>query len=181
MKKRLINCIVIFIIILVLGLFIYPNLEFNIGNKIIKLSYSDDVSEFEDHSCYDESYFYEEKRDISIHDFEFKKFLFFHAVILEYTEGNICATEYVLEPSYINNFLENAKIESNDNNIDIKKLIEGKTPIVGNTRYFGNEYTDSIYYILDGEYQVLYVFFKDDLTIIQVGHSDEGPKFIAYK
>ena len=103
------------------------------------------------------------------------RFLFFYVIILEYEEGNICDTEYVLEPSYIDNFLENAVIKHNDNNIDLGALIEGKT------RYFDNDYMNSIEYILDGKYEVLYIFYVDDLTIIQVGLSDEGPKFIAYK
>jgi len=45
----------------------------------------------------------------------------------------------------------------------------------------GNEYDKAIYYVLDGKSEVMYVFYVDDLLIIQVGYSDEGPKFIAYK
>ena len=40
---------------------------------------------------------------------------------------------------------------------------------------------ESIDYVLDGKYETLYVFYVDDLLVIQVGFSDEGPKFIAYK
>ena len=36
-------------------------------------------------------------------------------------------------------------------------------------------------YKLDGEYKEMYIFYNDDLLIIQIGLSDEGPKFIAYK
>ena len=56
-----------------------------------------------------------------------------------------------------------------------------KTAIVGNKRYFGDDYNNSIDYVLDGKYETLYVFYVDDLLVIQVGFSDEGPKFIAYK
>ena len=52
---------------------------------------------------------------------------------------------------------------------------------VENKRYFGDEYDKSIEYILDGEEQILYVFYIEDMIVIQVGLSDEGPKFIAYR
>ena len=69
----------------------------------------------------------------------------------------------------------------NSHNINLSSLIEGKTPIVSNTRYLGNDYSTSIGYILDGKEETMYIFYKDDLLIIQVGLSDEGPKYIAYK
>ena len=61
------------------------------------------------------------------------------------------------------------------------KLIAGKKAIVGNTRYLGNDYETQMTYILDNRYEDLFVFYKDNLLIIQVGLSDEGPKFIAYE
>ena len=64
---------------------------------------------------------------------------------------------------------------------NLKKLIADKEAIVGNTRYTGNDYETSMDYTLNGEYQTLYIFYIDDVLVIQVGHSDEGPKFIAYK
>lgn len=169
------------IIIMVGFLVLFPMVELDDGKKIIKFSYSDDISEFEVNSCYNESYFYNEKRDISIYDFEFKKLLFFHAIVLNYEAGNVCDTEYVLEEKYINNFLANAIIEENNNNIDLAELIDGKTAIVGNIKYFGNDYLNSIDYILDGKHEKLYVFYVDDLFVIQVGLSDEGSKYIAYR
>ena len=181
MKNKNLKFMINSIIIMVGFLVLFPMVELVDGEKIIKFSYNDDISEFEDNSCYNESYFYNEKRDVSIYDFEFKKILFFHAIILKYEKGNVCDTEYVLEEDYINNFLKNAIIEENPNNIDLAKLIEGKTAIVWNTRYLGNDYLNEIYYILDGKQEILSVFYVDDLIIILVGLSDEGPKYIAYK
>ena len=180
MKK---NFFILGIIMLIIGIFliIYPLIEFNIGNKIIKFSYNEDVSEFEENACYDENYFYNEERDISIYNFDFKKILVFHIIILEYKEGNVCDTEYVLDEEYIDDFLDRAVIKENVNNIDLAKLIEGKKAIVGNIRYFGNDYSNSVEYILDGKEELLYVFYIDNLLVIQVGSSDEGPKYIAYK
>ena len=86
-----------------------------------------------------------------------------------------------MEESYINDFINNAKIEHNEYNIDIAKLIEGKEAIVGNIKYLGNEYGKAIYYVLNGKHEVLYIFYVDNLLVIQVGYSDEGPKYIAYK
>jgi hypothetical protein len=36
-------------------------------------------------------------------------------------------------------------------------------------------------YKLDDKYEELYVFYLDDLLVIQVGNTDEGPKYIAYE
>lgn len=50
--------------------------------------------------------------------------------------------EYLLEESYIREFINNAKIIENVDNLNIEKLIKGKTPIVGNKSYFtdGDKY-----------------------------------------
>jgi hypothetical protein len=100
---------------------------------------------------------------------------------MEYEEGNYCDTQFVLEEDYIRDFLARAEIEENVNNLDIAKLIEGKEAIVGNTRYLGNDYENAIFYVLDGKYEELYVFYVDDLLVIQVGSPDESPKYIAYR
>ena len=100
---------------------------------------------------------------------------------MNYIEGDFRETQFVLEESYIENFLNNAEIISNDNNIQLVSLIEGKTAIVGNTRYVGNDYNNGIFYKLDGRHEELYVFNVDDLLVIQVGSPDELPKYIAYK
>lgn len=176
-------CITMIVVVFVIGvlLAIYPTLEIQTEDKLIAFRYSDDISEFETELSLDENYTYYEKRDISIHSFDFKKFLFFHVLVMEYVEGNYCDVEFVLEESYIQDFLERAEIQSNESNLDIAKLIEGKEAIVGNTRYLENEYDKCIEYILDGKHETLYVFYQDDLLVIQVGVSDEGPQYIAYK
>lgn len=179
MERRYIYFIILFV--LVVFLVIFPFILIDTGDRLIKFSYDGDVSQFEDVSCYDESYFYVEERDVSISSFDFKKFLFFHVTVMEYEIGNVCDTEYLLEESYIDKFLNNAVIMSNEKNISLDKLISGKSAIVGNTRYFGNDYENMIEYILDGEYEIMYVFYDKGLLVIQVGLSDEGPKFIAYK
>ena len=167
--------------IVIIFLIIYPLIEINIGNRIIKFSYSSDISRYEDMLCYSESYIYNIDRDISIYAVDFKKILFFNVIIFGYSKGNVCDTEYVLEEEYINNFIENALILYNDNNIDLAKLISGKKAIVGNKKYLGNDYLNSIEYILDGKEEMMYVYYLDDLLVIQVGLSDEGPKYIVYK
>jgi len=179
MKKR--NSIVAFIILFLIFLIVFPFIKIDTGKKIYDFSYNMDISEYENNSCYDESYFYVPNRDISIYNFNFKKFLFFHVIVLEYEKGNVCDTEYLLEESYIDNFINNADIKDNSNNVDLKKLIEGRRAIALNKRYFSDDYSISIDYVLDGEYETMYIFYVDDLLVIQVGLSDEGPKFIAYK
>lgn len=174
---------IIITVIIVIGilLLVYPTIEIQTDDKLIAFRYTDDLTEFESEISYNESYVYYADRDISIYDFDFKNFLVFHVITMEYIEGNYCDTQFVLEEQYIQDFLERAEIKYNDSNIDIAKLIEGKEAIVGNTRYLGNDYVNGIYYVLDGKHEEMYVFYVDDLLIIQVGSPDESPKFIAYK
>lgn len=183
MQQKLKFKFLIFIIILILVILFMalPMFEMKTDKKLYAIRYKEDYSEFETNSCYSESYYYNTKYDISLSSFNHKKFLFFNFYSFDYVEGNVCKTEYQLEEEYIQNFLENATIEYNSHNIDLKSLIEGKTAIVGNSRYLGNDYSTQIDYTLDGKHQTMYIFYKYDLLIIQVGLSDENPKFIAYK
>ena len=162
-------------------LIVYPRIEIDTGEKLVRCSYSDDFSQYDVNHSYNEVYAYNEKHDVSIKTFDVKKFLFFYTIHMEYAEGDVRETEFILEESYIKNFLENAEIYDNEKNIDLAALIEGREAVVGNTRYTGNDYERAIYYTLDGEYGEMYIFYKEDLLIIQVGSPDELPKFIAYK
>ena len=181
MKKKILIALITVVLVISLILVALPHIVIYGDSEVTFISYSDDISRFEDVECYDESYYYYEDLDISIHDFEVDKKGFLYFITLEYEEGNICETEYLLEESYIKKFLSDAVIEENANNIDLEQLIFNKKAIVGNIKYFGNEYNDAIYYTLDGRANVMYIFYVDDLLVVQVGHSDEGPKFIAYK
>ena len=162
-------------------LIIYPYIEIDLGNKLYVCNYTGDFSEFDKNHSYNEVYCYNEERDISLKGFDVNNFMFFYVISMEYVKGDIRETEFMLEESYITYFLENAKIENNENNIDLQKLVDGKEAVVSNTRYTGNDYENGIYYELDGNYEELYVFYVDDLLVIQVGSPDELPKFIAYK
>lgn len=173
--------IIISSITVILFLLFLPIIKIDKNNKLMFISYSDDISKYEDYTCYHESVSYLEKKDISIKKFNIRKFLIFYLFTLEYEKGNLCDTEYLLEESYITKFINEAEITYNSNNIDIKELIKGKTAIVSNTRYLGNDYETSISYKLDGKYEIMYIFYVDDLLIIQVGSPDESTKFIAYK
>lgn len=181
MKKTLIFILSSIILLIVTFLIAYPFIEIDTGNRLIVCNYDGDFSEYETNQSYNELYCYNEERDISIRNFEVDNFLFFYTVSMEYIEGDFRETQFVLEESYINNFLQNAEITDNSENIRLASLIEGKTAIVGNTRYLGNDYTHGIFYKLDGKYEEMYVFYVDDLLVIQVGSPDELPKYIAYK
>ena len=179
MKKK-----IIIISILVIGLIfiLLPFIKIKSSNEIKYITYTDHSFKYEeDISCYNESYFYNKEMDISIEYVEVKKFLFFYFTTIHFKDGNVCLYEYYLEEEYINDFINNAEILYNDNNIDISKLIEGRKAIVSNKLYLGNNYLNSITYKLNGKYQDLYVFYVDDLLVIQVGSRDDGAKFIAYE
>jgi len=181
MKKIGIKILKIVIVIIILTLITYPNIEIAKDNKLIKFQYTDSIGEFDKITCYDDGYSYDQKRDISISNISHKNFLFFHVLILEYKEGNICDTEFLLEESYVKHFIENAEIEYNEYNINIEELIKDKKAIELNKRYPHGDEVFEIGYILDGKHEEMFVFYYEDLLIIQVGLSDEGPKFIAYK
>lgn len=168
-------------VLLVVGLVIYPNIEIDTGEKLIACNYNGDFSKYDENHSYNEIYAYNEKYDVSIRTFDVSNFLFFYVISMEYVEGDVRETEFILEESYIEHFLKDAQIKENEKNIDLAKLIEGKEAIVSNTRYTGNEYDYGIFYKLDGKYEELWVFHVDDLLVIQVGSPDELPKFIAYK
>lgn len=181
MKKKIIivGIIILFIILLFI---LISQIKIDTGSKIMYLKYNDYLDEeYEDNMCYHESVSYVKSKDISVNKISIEKKFIFYLFTLEYVEGNLCDTEYVLEESYIKNFINNAEITYNSHNLDIKKLIEGKTAMVSNTRYTGNEYNTFINYKLDGRYEIMYIFYKDDLLVLQVGYPDESTKFIAYK
>ena len=183
MQRKLKLRFLLFAIILVLVILFMalPIFEMKTEKKLYAIRYKEDFTEFETNGCYTESYFYNRKHDISLTNFQHKKFLFFNFYSFDYKEGNVCKTEYQLEESYIEDFINYATINYNSHNINLKNLIEGKTPIVGNTKYHDNDYNTIIEYELNGRHETMYIFYQYDLLIIQVGLSDEGPKFIAYK
>lgn len=182
-KKIIIGIIVALIIIIVSGLIIYPNIEFRKDNKLYVFTYEkDNWDEWEQNQCYNESYSYNEKRDISINTWDYHEILFFRWFVLGYKEGNVCETEYVLEEEYIERVIKEAEITDNEDKVNLEKLIKGKKAIVANKRYPWNEEYKYLGYKLDGKYVEMYISNNEDgLLIIQVGNSDEGPKYIAYE
>lgn len=182
MNKKIATIILIILIIITFLLIIYPTIEIKKNNKLYYFTYNDDTSKLEDNMCYSESYAYNKKHNISIYNWEYRKFLFFKLYILSYKEGNICQNEFILKEEYIKRFIQEAQIKKNEDNINIEELIKNKKPIIKNKRYPWNDNYHYIGYILDGKYQEMYISTnKDNLLIIQVGNSDEGPKYIAYE
>lgn len=181
MKKKIIIPLIILVILITI-LLIYPNISFQKNKKLYIFSYKEVLSEFEENMCYDESYSYNKKRDISIYDWNTNNFLFFYLHTLSYKEGNVCATEYVLTEEELNKIINEAEIVENEDKINLSKLIKDKEPIVSNTRYPWNDEHSYIGFELEGKYKEMYISYnEEDLLIIQVGNSDEGPKYIAYK
>lgn len=160
---------------------VYPKIEFKKDGKLYVCSFSDDFSRFEENASYNELYFYNEKHDVSLKTFDVKNFLCFYLFTFEYEEGDKRETMFILDEEYIDYWLENAKITSNSENVDVAALIEGKEAMVANKRYHGNDYNKAIFYDLDGKSDEMYIFECDGLTVIQVGSPDESPKYIAYK
>lgn len=188
MKKVIISVCIIFIIFGI-GLGLYPFIEFERDGYLYMMSYAKDEFDSEDFkvietdvSCYDESYYYNKDRDFTINSFEYKKVLFFKYFKVKIQKGNICDSEFILEESYIEKFLNEATIEEGSDDVDLAKLIKGKEAIIKNQRYPWNDNAYYIGYRLDNKHEEMYIHTNDEgLVIIQVGASDEGPKYIAYK
>ncbi|MBR6690671.1 MAG: hypothetical protein IKL65_05010 [Bacilli bacterium] len=180
MKKKIIIPIIV-LVILCAGLITLPHIKIYKNNTIKYISYSDDISEYDEITCYDDGISYYKEKDISIIDIDIEKKFMFYFFDIEYVEGNLCDVEFILEESYVKKFIDSAEIIDNEKNIDIASLIKGKTAIIKNKRYFGNDYETYIEYKLEDKYETMYIFYVDDLLVLQVGLSDEGPKFIAYK
>ena len=107
-RKLKIRYILMALLLIIIILFMaLPMFEFKTENKLYALRYKEDYSEFETNGCYTESYYYNEKYDISLHNFNNKKFLFFNFYSFDYKEGNVCKTEYQLEEQYIKDFISN--------------------------------------------------------------------------
>jgi len=94
--KKVIICLIIITLILL----IIPLIKIDKNNKLMFISYNDDISKYEDYTCYHESVSYLKEKDISIKKYNIKKFLIFYLFSLEYEKGNLCDTEYLLEESY---------------------------------------------------------------------------------
>ena len=179
--KALIIAAAVLLCLVVCIIVVYPKIEFKKDGKLYVCSFSDDFSRFEENASYNEVYFYNEKHDVSLKNFDVKNFLCFYLFSFYYVEGDVRKTQFVLVDEYIDYWLENAKITDNSENVDVAALIKGKKAIVGNKRYSSDEEKKAIFYELDGKYEEMYIFECDGLTVIQVGSPDESPKYIAYK
>lgn len=180
-QRTIIIALLASVLLVILILFVYPQIEFKKDGKFYACRLSEVFSEFEENASYNELYFYNEKHDVSLRNFEVKNFLFFYLFSFDYIEGDFRETQFMLEETYIEHWLKNAVIEENSANINIAEIIENKTAIVSNKKYSGNKYDQSITYVLDGKSETLYVFDIEGLTVIQVGSPDECPKYIAYQ
>jgi len=177
--------------VLATGLLIYPHITIETEDRLIAFRYSDDTSEFETEISADECYTYYEDRDVTWSSFDFKKFGPFYVLVFDTEQGNTIQSKYALDPEYMDQFLADAVIEAVEKDYkeilftkdDIASMIAGKTPVEGGGRYSCHDYDAAtrIYYSLDGVENFMSIFEADDLLVIQVGYSDEGPKFIAYE
>lgn len=181
MKKAGIFSLIAILLIVAVFLVVYPFIEIDTGEKLIIFNYDGDFSQYDDNHSYNELYSYNEERDISIKSFEVNNFLFFYTVSMEYIRGDFREMQHVLPESYIENFLNNAKIIENEENVELGTLIAGKTPVISNTKYSANDSASMIFYELDGNEEEMCIFYVDDLLVIRVGSPDELPKYIAYK
>lgn len=175
--------IIVILLILVFILLFIDKIKITVGNEIRYMSLSSDVLWIEENSitCYDDGLTYLKDKGITIKNIDFKKvgFLWYHRVTFE--EGNLCDYEFYIEEKDFLYMITKAEIVDNEDELDLTKMIKGKKAIVGNKRY---PWVDDYKYIglnIDGKYKEVYITERDDLLVFQIGNSDEGPKYIAYK
>jgi hypothetical protein len=191
MKKKGLIALAAVAVVLAAGLLIYPNITIQTEDQIIACRYSDDTSQFETEVSADECYVYWEDRDVTWSGFDVKKLGPFHIIYLETEPGNTINSKYALDPDYMDQFLAGAVIDVVEKDYkeidftldDLADLIAGKQAVEGGGRYVCPDYdaATKIYYTLDGQESFMSIFETDGLLVIQVGYSDEGPKFIAYE
>ena len=95
MKRKLLIGLSVFIVFFIGFLCLYPNLEFEKDGYLYLMGYGKydyDSEDFYivdgDYTCYDDGYSYSEERDISVKSWEYKGFLFFKYLKVEYIKGN---------------------------------------------------------------------------------------------
>lgn len=191
MKKKVFVIIAIAAVLIAAGLLIYPHITIQQENQLIACRYSDDLSEFESQVSADERYTYYADKDVTWTGFDFQKYGPFYVLTFDIQPGNLIEGMYLLEETYISSFLDRAVIDVVEKDYkeveltkdDIAAMLYGKTAIVSNQRYTCPDYDAAyrIYYQLDDTENIMYIFEADGLLAIQVGYSDEGPKFIAYE
>ncbi len=191
MKKSVLIALAATIVFVIAVFLIYPHITIQTEDQLIACRYSDDISEFESQVSADERYTYYADKDVTWTGFDSQKYGPFYVLTFEIQPGNLIEGMYLLEESYISDFLEHAAIEVVEKDYkevelttdDIAAMLDGKTAIVSNQRYTCPDYDTAyrVYYQLSDEENILYIFESDGLLAIQVGYPDEGPKYIAYE
>lgn len=173
----------IIVVILAFSLLFIDKIKITSGNEIRFISLDDSIDWIDKDSitCYDESYTYMKDKDISIDSINIKKvwFLWYHRYTFK--EGNVCEYEFFIDEKDFLYMITKGEVIENEDKVDLTKMIKGKTAITGNTKY---TWVDDYKYIMlkvDGKEIEIYVTERDGLLVIQIGNTDEGPKYIAYK
>ena len=173
----------IIVVILAFSLLFIDKVKITSGNEIrfISLDGNLDWLERDSITCYDESYTYMKDKDITVDSINIKKvwFLYYHRYTFK--EGNVCEYEFFIDEKDFLYMITKGEVIDNEDKLDLTKMIKGKEAITGNKRYSLEETRKYIMLKVDGEEKEIYVDEVDGLLVIQIGNTDEGPKYIAYK
>ena len=150
-------------------------------------------------NCYDESYFYDKGKDVTITKFSNKKKFLLDKVYIDYDNGNLCDFEYVLEEDFISKFVKDADVDT----VEIEKCSKGKCKTSKSKRDISNllnlvnkekftkenkyislpenyKYVINVYYNMDNSANLLNIFVIDDNVIIKNIDENDHPKNIKY-
>lgn len=148
-------------------------------------------------TCYNESYYYDKNKNITITNIKTQKFIIFNKITLKYKKNNICKNEFTLEEYFIKEFIDNAKIEEitfgacskkqktlKYNITNLLKEIEKEEYIKENKNISIPEKCSiliNIYYTLNEIPYVLNIFKTEDFIIFKNVDINDHPKIIKYK
>lgn len=171
------------VVILVFSLLFIDKIKITSGDEIRFISLDENIDWLDKDSitCYDESYTYMKDRDITVDSINIKKvwFLWYHRYT--FREGNVCEYEFFIDEKDFLYMITKGEVIENEDKVDLIKMIKGKEAITGNKRYSLEENRKFIMLKVEDEEKEIYVDEVDGLVIIQIGNTDEGPKYIAYK
>ena len=150
-------------------------------------------------NCYDESYFYDKGKDVTITKFSNKKKFLLDKIYIDYDNGNLCDFEFILAEDFISKFVKNADVETveiekcskgkcntNKSKRDISKLLN----LVNKEKYTQEnvnvilpenyKYIINVYYNLDNSSSLLNLFVLEDYIVIKTIDENDHPKNIKY-
>lgn len=131
-------------------------------------------------ACYDESYFYDLKNNITYGQYEIKSNFLFSKIKISYSNKNICADEYVLNDNWLDIFKASTITDYNINYESIiAKLTNAKRLPLAGIIEFNDQYQVS-YLNQNKGYSLYFTVYSDNVVGIIVLDANDAKKYAIY-